>query len=184
MRSPSPSSDSGGAGSSGSGDSEAADPHQAAIEKRRGRAPVVAQRPVGDAGLVVHYVDERAGGADAAGGVAAAATGGAPHAGALRCHASRAVIREVSRAASAGSDACASARAGSARRGGAAREGTPEEGGAGVDEWAGESEEMRRLLRQPRYYDDDFEAVRVRIRFRCAHPQRCSASLQCDLAAC
>jgi hypothetical protein len=87
-----------------------------------------------------------------------------------------AVIREVIRAACAVSDACASARAGSARRGGAAREGTPEEGGAGGDEWAGESEEMRRLLRQPRYYDDDFEAVRARIRSGCAPPQCSSAS--------
>jgi hypothetical protein len=40
------------------------------------------------------------------------------------------------------------------------RAGTPEGAREGGD-WGGYSEEMRRLLRQPRYFDEDFEAVRV-----------------------
>jgi hypothetical protein len=156
MRSPSSPSGSDG-GSSGSSDSDAADPHQAAIERRRARSPPQPPRSGGDARggeaeLVVHYVDEPPGGA---GGAAAAGEAGLPRSGALRPPRWRALREPPAQRCSP-----ARRRAGAASRGGAAREGTPEGGAAGADAWVGESEEMRRLLRAPRYYDDDFEAVR------------------------
>jgi hypothetical protein len=196
-------------GDSGSSDSEAADPHQKLIvEKalsRRGaaaaadaadddaddapqQAPVRALKrrsgapaPGGDEGIVVVYVDdEEAEDAAAAEPRAPPALPGArkrTHAAPVRMRFPRCTQR---------TDAlCVCAAARSARlRAADASEGTPEEALAG--DWGGESAEMRRLLRAPRYFDDDFEAVRGAQRVcnaQRAHAQRRCLRFRCPKSA-
>ena len=159
------------AAGSGSSDSEAADPHQkliidAALARaaadaaadappRRVRAlkqKVDGPSPGGGDGIVVVYVDDSDGGGDGGDRAARGAQRSPrcrPRTRALTVD-SLTYERIVTCAEKHAPKAAAAAAA--------AREGTPDDDAT----WGGESAEMRRLLRAPRYFDDDFEAVRAR----------------------